>query len=69
MFKIMNLLKKIKDFISGYKTYFICLIAIVGALVAWSEGAMSTVELYQAIVAALAGITIRAAVTKSGNPA
>ena len=61
---MFKLLKKIKDFISGYKTYIVCVTAIVGALVAWSEGAISTFELYQAILAAIAGITLRAGMKK-----
>jgi len=57
MFKF---LKKIKDAIMGYKTYAVCVISIVSALIAWSEGAITVVELYTAIMAALAGISIRA---------
>lgn len=61
MFKF---LKKIKDFISGYKTYIVCGVAIISAVAAWSEGAISIVELYQAIIAAIAGITLRAGMKK-----
>ena len=69
MFKWLKWLKKLKDLISGYKTYIVCVTTILGLLVAYSEGAISIVELYQGIMAAIALITIRAGVTKSSTPA
>ena len=62
---MFKLLKKIKAFVSGYKTYFVCATTIAGLLVAYSEGAISAVELYQGIATAIALITIRAGVAKS----
>ncbi len=65
-----KLLKKIKKLIGGYKTYFVCVSTILGLLVAYSESAVTLVELYQGIMAAIALITIRAGVSKSrGTPA
>ena len=65
---MLKLLKKIQDAIAGYKTYIIAITAIIGAGAAWSEGAISAYELYQAIAAAIAAITIAAKVNR-GNPA
>ena len=65
--QMLKFLKQIKEFISGYKTYIVCGTTILGLLVAYSEGAITAIELYQGIAAAIAGITIRAAVTKSAS--
>ncbi len=62
---MFKLLKKIKEFISGYKTYIVCFTTITGLAVAYSEGAISAVEFYQGIMAALALITIRAGIKKA----
>ena len=65
--KLFKWLKAIKKFISGSKTYIVCATTIAGLLVAYSEGAISAIELYQGIAAALALITIRAGVAKIGT--
>lgn len=61
------MLEKLKDLLSGKKTYLIGLGAILTALVAYSSGDLSIVQLVQSIVAAVMAMTIRAGVTKS-NP-
>ncbi len=61
----MKWLKKIKKWISGYKTYIVCVTTIAGLVVAYSEGAIGAVEFYKGVMAALAMITIRAAVAKT----
>lgn len=66
---MFKLLKKIKAFVSGYKTYIVCVTTIVGLTVAYSEGAISLIEFYQGVAAAIAFMTIRAGITKSGTPA
>ena len=58
-------LKKIKKFISGYKTYIVCFTTITGLAVAYSEGTISAVDFYQGVMAALALITIRAGIKKA----
>ena len=65
---MLKWLKKLQDAIAGYKTYIIAVTAILSALVAWSQGLLTVVELYQAIMAALAAITIAAKVNR-GTPA
>ncbi len=65
---MFKLLKKIKDFVSGYKTYIVCVTTIAGLAVAYSEGAISLVEFYQGVMLALAGITLAAKVNR-GTPA
>lgn len=66
---MFKLLKKIKEFISGYKTYIICFTTITGLAVAYSEGTITAIEFYQGVMAALALITIRAGVAKNKPPA
>ena len=65
---MFNFLKQIQDFISGYKTYVVCIVAILGLLVAWSEGAITIIELIEGIGIAIGGITLRAGM-KKGTPA
>ena len=60
----MKWLKKIKKWISGYKTYIVCVTTIAGLAVAYSEGAISLVEFYQGVMLALAGITIAAKINR-----
>ncbi len=62
---MFDFLKKIKKLISGYKTYIVCVTTIAGLLLAYSEGTISVIELYQGIATAIALITIRAGVAKS----
>ena len=65
---MFKLLKKIKDFISGYKTYFVAGVAIITAVIAWAEGAITLVELIKTIGAAIGAITLRAGM-KTSTPA
>ncbi len=65
---MFKLLKKIKAFVSGYKTYIVCVTTIAGLVVAFSEGTITAVEFYQGVMLALAGITIAAKINR-GNPA
>jgi hypothetical protein len=58
---------KVKQFLSGKKSYLICVAAIAGALLAWVNGEIGNHETVTAIVAAIYGITLRAGVRKSGN--
>jgi len=61
----MGMFAKIRDFLAGKKTYLVCVAAVVTAVVAWSEGALTVPQLVEAIFAAIAGITIRAGVAKT----
>ena len=65
---MFDFLKKIKKLIAGYKTYIVCFTTIAGLAVAFSEGAISVIELYQGTMAALALITIKAGIARTGTP-
>ena len=58
------MLTDIRAFLAGKKTYLLCLSAIIAALVGYTDGTLSLGELIQAIVAAAAGITIKAGITR-----
>ncbi len=57
------------DFLNGKKTYMVCVAAILTALVAWLNGALTLAQFVEAIFAAIGGITLRAGITKSGPQA
>ena len=65
---VKKMLDKIKDLVSGKKTYILMVISIIGTIVAWSQGAIDTVKAVELIIAAITGVTLRAGVTKSGIP-
>jgi len=56
----------IKKWLAGKKVYLTMAAAIVAAVVAYSEDALTVVEAATAIWAAVAGVFFRAAVAKSG---
>ena len=60
----MGLIKKVQAFIQGYKVYLISIGSIIGAVVAFSEGAISAVELFEAISVALGAMAFRSAIGK-----
>lgn len=61
------MLKDVKDFLAGKKTYLTALTAIVAAVVAWSNGTMPDDAFFQALLTAVLGITIRAGITTTGT--
>jgi len=58
----------LKAKISGYKTYIVAITAILSAIVAWSGNQISLWNALQTILAALATVTMRAAVSKAITP-
>jgi len=52
--------------LSGYKTYIVCAGAILTALGAYASGSIDLTHLIQYVFSAIAGITLRAGITKSG---
>lgn len=54
--------QKIKEALKGYKTIFIAIGAILAVVIAWSNGAMETMEAVKAIIEAILAITIRAGI-------
>lgn len=73
MFKLLKLLKFLKDirkWLAGKKVYLTSVSAIVVAVIAYSEGAMTIVELYTAVMAALLAMGFGAKLNRnSGTPA
>lgn len=63
---VKEMLEKIRVAISGKKTYIIMVITIIGTIVAWSQGQIDTQKAIELILAAIAGVTLRAGITKSG---
>lgn len=59
----------VQDFLKGKKTYLLAIVAIITALVAWSEGTLNITELITAIFVAFQTMFIRAGVSKSSLPA
>jgi len=57
---------KIKAFLSGKKTYLVCAAAVLAAVVAYSQDQVTLIQLIEAILAAIGGMTLRAGIEKSG---
>lgn len=49
------------DWIKGKKTYIVAVVGIIGAITAYSQGAMTADGLFQAILTALAAAGLRSA--------
>lgn len=60
----MAYLRKIQDYLKGKKTYLLAVVAVITALVAWSEGGLSLTELLTALFVAFQTMFIRAGVSK-----
>lgn len=56
---------KLKDWLSGKKTYLVMISGIISALIAWINGAIDTMKFVELLFAAIATMTVRAGVTKS----
>lgn len=55
---------KIRETLKGWKTYLVCIAAIIGVAVLWADGGLSHLEAVEGIVKALFGITLRAGIAK-----
>ena len=62
--KTMETLERIKGLISGKKTYLLALGAVVGTVVAWTNGQVNDVDAIKQIWEALIATTIRAGISK-----
>lgn len=58
----MNYLLQLREFLSGKKTYLTMLAAVLTALAAWSDGAITDVELFRALFEAGGLMTLRAGI-------
>ena len=63
--KVADILNKVKDFLSGKKTYLIAASSIIGILVAYSQGSVNAQDAIKSIVEAVLAMTIRAGVSTS----
>lgn len=61
-------MNSLKAWLSGKKTYLVCLAAILAAVIAWTSGDSGTLDTMKMILAALGGITIRAGISKAAAP-
>jgi len=55
---------KMQNWLSGKKTYVVCLVALVTAIGAYASGDMSLGDLIQAIFVAIGGMTMRSGISK-----
>lgn len=60
----MNLINKVRNLVSGYKTYMAGVAVILTTLVAWSTGELEFSHTILAIVLAFEGMFLRAGVAK-----
>lgn len=63
---VTGMLQKIKNAISGKKLYITAAAAIITAIVAWSQDAITTTQFVEAVFVAIGAMTLRAGVEKSG---
>ena len=57
-------MNKAREWLRGKKTYLLLATGIIGVVVAWAEGAMSTQDALLTIIGAVAGITAKVGVTR-----
>lgn len=56
-------MNKVREFLKGKKTYIVAAAGILAAVLAYVQDQLTTVQLAEAIFAAIAAATIRAGVT------
>lgn len=61
-------MNKLRDTLSGKKTYLLCAGAILTALGLWAGNEINTLEAIKAIFGAFIGVTIRAGIAKTAPP-
>ena len=66
--KQMETIAKLRGILIGKKTYVLALGAIIGTIVAWTQGQVTDIEAVQQIWAALVATTIRAGVKGVETP-
>lgn len=59
------MLENIKEKLKGSKTYLACLAGIIGAIVAWQNGAITTDKMIEIIWEAIVACFLRAGVAKA----
>lgn len=59
-------MESLQEFLKGKKTYLICISTILGAIIAYANGA-DVGETVKIIVTALIGVTLRAGIAKNGQ--
>ena len=59
----------LRQFLAGKKTYLLMAAGILGAVIGWASGDLTTVQALGAILAALGISTVAARVTRSTNGA
>ncbi len=62
---MFDFLKQFRMFLSGKKTFLVCISAIITAITAYANGAIDLQTLIKIIFESLAGITIRAGIAKN----
>jgi len=60
---------KLKELLSGWKTYLTALSTVVAAAIAYSNGALADKELIAAIVGSILACTVKGATAKAENAA
>lgn len=55
---------KIKEAISGWKTYIVMTVGILSALVGWSDESMTDIQFIEALFAAIGAMALRAGIAK-----
>lgn len=59
------MLDNVRKLVEGKKTYIVCVLAILTALLGWANGDINSVDLIKAIFTATGAITLRAGISKS----
>ena len=62
-----TMIEKIRNILSGGKTYLVCLSAILVAVIAFINGELEVGQLITAIYAAITGMTLRAGIAKNNS--
>ena len=55
-------MNNLREWLKGKKTYLVCVVAILAAVITWASGDAGTLNTVKMILAAIGGITLRAGI-------
>jgi len=62
---MLGTLAAIREFLQGKKTYFVAIIGILTATVAWSQGELTGLQFVEALYASVLAVCVRAGIVNA----
>lgn len=64
MREVIKVLDQIKNKLSGYKTYIVAGVAILGAVLSWVNGQIDSMKMIELVTGAILAMTVRDGIAK-----